>query len=59
VALFSTNALYTAHSADRTDYDVAADGRFLMVKQPPGTGENQAIVVVADWLDEVRQRLGQ
>ena len=59
VALFSTSALYTGLSG-RT-YDVAADGRFLLVKQPPGAGatENQAIVVVADWLDEVRQRLGQ
>ncbi len=58
-ALFSTSALYTG--LDGRTYDVAADGRFLLVKQPSGVGatENQAIVVVADWLDEVRQRLGQ
>ena len=58
-ALFSTSALYTGLSG-RT-YDVAADGRFLLVKQPPGAGatENQAIVVVENWIDEVRQRLGQ
>jgi serine/threonine-protein kinase len=58
-ALFSTSSFYTG-LIGRT-YDVAADGRFLLVKQPAGAAatDNQAIVVVENWLDEVRQRLGQ
>jgi Tol biopolymer transport system component len=58
-ALFSTSSLYTG-LIGRT-YDVAADGRFLLVKQPAGAAatDNQAIVVIENWIDEVRQRLGQ
>ena len=42
-------------------YDVAPDGRFLLIKDPPnGPGTTApTIVVVEHWLDEVKKRLGQ
>lgn len=45
--------------AGRT-YDVAADGRFVLVKEPqnPVTTQ-QTIVVVEHWLDEVRARVSK
>lgn len=57
-SLFSMRPYY-ALLRGRT-YDVAADGRFVMIKEPGGSGaDSPTIVVVAHWLDEVRKRLGQ
>jgi Tol biopolymer transport system component len=40
-------------------YDVTPDGsRFLMVKTPPESAPRQ-VYVVLNWLDEMRQRVGQ
>jgi Tol biopolymer transport system component len=39
-------------------YDVAPDGRFLMIQLAPGTGEDAAsIVVVENWTEELKQRV--
>jgi eukaryotic-like serine/threonine-protein kinase len=49
----------TVRGLDLRGYDVAADGRFLMIKD--GLREGRAplvsIVVVTNWLDELRQRV--
>jgi Tol biopolymer transport system component len=51
--LFSGN--YELH-AFHPNYDVTPDGkRFIMIK--PGNEENQVVVVV-NWIEELRQRLG-
>ena len=38
------------------DYDLARDGRFLMVKNPPDTPLANRIIVVLNWLEELRSR---
>jgi hypothetical protein len=38
------------------DYDLARDGRFLMVKNPPDTPVANRIIVVLNWLEELRSR---
>lgn len=38
-------------------YDVARDGRFLMVEALPGAASPTALVVVTDWIAEVRRAL--
>jgi hypothetical protein len=41
-------------------YDVASDGRFILIKEPAGfSADAQTVVVVEHWIDEVRKRLGQ
>jgi serine/threonine-protein kinase len=41
-------------------YDVAADGRFFLIKEPAAaTGDVQTIAVIEHWIDEVKRRLGQ
>jgi eukaryotic-like serine/threonine-protein kinase len=57
VRLFSTRDYY--NGLQGRNYDVAPDGRFVFIKQPADTTTNLSIVVVTNWLDEVRQRLGQ
>ncbi len=66
VALFKSDAYYFGQQAGTTTlngrtYDVAPDGRFLLIKEPAGAAVTTAptIVVVEHWLDEVRKRLGQ
>jgi hypothetical protein len=48
----SVNAIY----GQPPSYDVAADGRFLMVKQL-GEPTESTMVVVLDWFDEVKRRI--
>jgi hypothetical protein len=63
--LFSTAPFYIGNQPGRAaiigrPYDVAPDGRFIFIKQPPGlAADAQTIVVVENWIDEVRQRLGR
>jgi serine/threonine-protein kinase len=63
-ALFKGNAYYFGVGPTNLNgrtYDVAPDGRFLLIKDPangPGTTA-PTIVIVAHWLDEVKKRLGQ
>jgi len=65
VQLFSVKPYYFGRTSGRNQligrqYDVAADGRFMMIKEPPDTvTELPTIVVVEHWIDEVRKRLGQ
>jgi eukaryotic-like serine/threonine-protein kinase len=65
VPLFSVKPYYFGRTSGRNQligrqYDVAADGRFVMIKEPPDTvTELPTIVVVEHWIDEVRKRLGQ
>ena len=56
--LFSMRPYY-AVLRGRT-YDVAADGRFVLIKEPGSAGaDSPTMVVVEHWLDEVKKRLGQ
>jgi hypothetical protein len=63
--LFGTKPYYLGRSPGRVpllgrQYDVAPDGRFVMIKEPPETvTELPTIVVVERWMDEVRKRLGR
>ena len=63
--LFDTRPYYFGRTSGRPlllgrTYNVAADGRFVLIKEPAGsTAEAQTIVVVEHWLDEVRKRLAQ
>ena len=43
-------------SSGRT-YDVALDGRFLMIKPGDETSTSDQIIVVQNWLDELAQRV--
>jgi len=42
------------------DYDVARDGRFLMIKGSPDDEDTRAdrLVVVVDWREELKANLG-
>jgi hypothetical protein len=40
-----------------TDYDVAPDGRFLMMK--PEGKQSSVVVMTTNWLTELRNRLGK
>ncbi len=43
---------------DYADYDIdPRSGRFLMVK-PPATGSEAEIIVVLNWVEELRRRMG-
>ena len=50
----------TKYAGNFYSYDVAPDGRrFLMMKDSPSGGADQprSIVVVLNWLEEVRRRM--
>jgi hypothetical protein len=38
------------------DYDLARDGKFLRVKNPPDTPVANRIIVILNWLEELRSR---
>ncbi len=58
--LFSVKPYVFDPSFNGRTYDVAADGRFVLIKEPAGAvADLQTIVVVEHWIDEVRKRLGQ
>jgi hypothetical protein len=40
-----------------TDYDVASDGRFLMLK--PEDTQSAVVAITTNWLNEARARLGK
>jgi eukaryotic-like serine/threonine-protein kinase len=57
VELFSSPFLNAPGAGVRT-YDVARDGRFLMIQTSPvGSGELGSIVVVQNWIEELKQRV--
>jgi serine/threonine-protein kinase len=59
VELFSGNFFTIPGLAMRT-YDVAPDGRFLMIQTTGSTGDNAqlgSIVVVQNWVEELKQRV--
>ena len=39
------------------DYDLAPDGKFLMVKNPPDTPVANRIIVIQNWLEDLTSRL--
>ena len=39
------------------DYDLAPDGRFLMIKPSPAELRTNSVNVVANWIEEVKQRV--
>ena len=62
-ALFKVSPYYVGRSPaaalNGRTYDVAPDGRFLLIKEPPtAAAVAPTIVVVEHWLDEVKKRLG-
>lgn len=46
-----------ASPSDARHFDVTPDGRFLMIKQSAGTGDAPRVVVVENWLDELKRRV--
>jgi hypothetical protein len=47
------------HAArNRAQYDVGPDGRFLMIREPGGTG-GKRVVYAEGWLAELRAKLKQ
>ena len=62
-ALFKVNPYYTGRGATTLNgrtYDVAPDGRFLLIKDSATAAVvAPTIVVVEHWVDEVKKRLGQ
>jgi hypothetical protein len=63
--LFSIKPYFFGRESGRAQligrtYDVAADGRFFVIKEPAGaTVDAQTITVIEHWIDEVKKRLGQ
>jgi hypothetical protein len=60
VELFTEPSLYRDPSVSSHTYDVARDGRFLMIRRSQSTTDAAApasIVVVENWLEELQQRL--
>jgi len=53
--MLSTAASSVSRKFPRT-YDVAADGRFLMIEQT-ASYSSQRLAVVLNWLDELKQRV--
>jgi hypothetical protein len=57
---FGTPRRLFSASAYSSFFDVAADGRFLMIKLAgAGAAARPSIVVVSHWFDEVRERMGR
>ena len=54
-ALFSVEGLLRARN--RAEYDVAPDGRFLMVRETPSP-ETPPVVLVQNWFAELRRKAG-
>lgn len=51
---------YYQKGATHTSYDVARDGRFLMVQEDPGTAAGASLVnlqVVLHWFEELKAKL--
>ena len=48
---------YAVYDWSRRDYDVAPDGRFLMLELPRGgdAGELSEIVIVQNWFEELER----
>jgi Tol biopolymer transport system component len=59
VPLFVNASFFLSSSPITASYDVARDGRFLMLQEIAGTDEAApaSIVVVENWSEELRQRL--
>jgi TolB protein len=60
VELFTADAYFLSPGSFIRSYDVAADGRFLMIREAFDTnrpGSAASIVVVLNWMDEVRRRV--
>lgn len=60
VELFAEPSLYRDPSVSSHTYDVGRDGRFLMIHQSQNTPDaagSASIVVVENWLEELRQRM--
>jgi serine/threonine-protein kinase len=49
--------VYRAVGVDDRTYDVARDGRFVMIKDAPPTDEKPHFVVVVNWFTELQQRV--
>jgi eukaryotic-like serine/threonine-protein kinase len=59
VLLFS-GSFFAAPSAETRSYDVARDGRFLMIQREDAVGANDgpaSIVVVENWFEELKRRV--
>jgi Tol biopolymer transport system component len=58
---FSHDEPVTLFSGDYLpDYDIARDGRFLMIKRPAAQpASDNRIVIVLNWLDELKARFGR
>ena len=41
-----------------TQYDVAADGRFLMMRKGSGDADESRMVIVTNFLEDVQARVG-
>jgi hypothetical protein len=57
VELFSEPYL-TVPGANRHSYDVAADGRFLMIQRAAGSADLDVtgrVIVVQNWVEELRR----
>ena len=42
-----------------TQYDVSDDGRFLMIRAIAGTEGASRVVLVRNWFEEIRERVGR
>jgi serine/threonine-protein kinase len=60
VELFVTAPFFTVPTPATRTYDVARDGRFLMIQTTTGAGEPTKLgsfVVVQNWIEELKQRV--
>jgi Tol biopolymer transport system component len=60
VELFKEPSYFTSDNPIRRSYDVATDGRFLMIQPEGGTShpaESDSIVVIENWIEEVKRRV--
>ncbi len=59
--LFSVTERALEAGPNYTSWDVAADGRFLFIRTggPDASGRPNEFVLVQNWLEEIRQRLGR
>jgi Tol biopolymer transport system component len=57
VELFSNPNLLTGNIGGFWSYDVASDGRFLMVQKPASSSKPAEIVVVQNWFEELEPKM--
>lgn len=57
VQLFENARFVSSSTSGFAYYDIARDGRFIMVEELPGGAAPTELIVVTDWTSELRRKL--